>query len=207
MVRALGRELYLRHLAGPARTARNRSRHDARLESARARLAGKLSERRRRLGRNMCHIRRSFSQRKRRKHCFTDVLGNHGHLRVWRSQSAQRTTRVALSSFDPTGGWVMERTANHRHRFPRRVLPKIRHVPAKLSAPCARHLRQLPPRPRSSAELFPLRLTNSAVKSRSSRAAQTPPVRPRTEDLAISARTLVRSLAFARDNVLSYSFK
>src|SRR6476659_5168817 len=207
MVRALGRELYLRHLAGPARTARHRSGYDARLDSTRARLAGKLSERRRRLGRNVCHIRRSFGQRKRRKHCFTDVLGNHGHLRVWRYQSAQRTTRVALSSFDPTGGWVMERTPNHRHRFPRGVLLKIRHVPAKLSAPCARYLLELPPRPRSSAELFPLRLTNSAVKSRSSRAARTAPVRPGPRDLAISARTLVGSLAFARDNVLSYSFK
>ena len=103
VVRALGRELYLRHLAGPARTARHRSGHDARLDSARARLAGELSERRRRLGRNVRHIRTSFGQRQRRKHCFTDVLGNHGHLRVWRSRSAQRTTRVALSSFDPTG--------------------------------------------------------------------------------------------------------
>src|SRR5437588_4641040 len=203
MVRALGRELYLRHLAGPARTARNRSGHDARLDSARARLAGKLSERRRRLGRNMCHLRRSFGQRKRRKHCFTDVLGNHGHLRVWRSQSAQRTTRVALFAFDPTGGWVMERTSNHRHRFPRRVLLKIRHVSAKFPAPRARYLRELPPRCRPSAELFPLRLTNSVVKSRSSRAAQTPPVQPGPRDLAISERTRVRSLAFARDAVLS----
>ena len=155
----------------------------------------------------MCHIRGSFGQRKRLKHCFTDVLGDHGHLCLWRSQSVQRTTRVALSSFDPTGGWVMERTPNHRHRFSRGVLLKIRHVPAKLSAPCARYLRELPPRPRSSAELFPLRLTNSAVKSRSSRAAQTPPVRPGPRDLAISERTLARSVAFARDNVLSYSLK
>ncbi len=207
MVRALGRELYLRHLAGPARTARHRSGHDARLDSTRARLAGKLSERRRRLGRNVCHIRRSFGQRKRRKHRITDGLGNHGYLRVWRSQSAQRTTRVALSSFDPTGRWVVERTPNHGYRFSRRLLLKIRHVPAKLSPPCARYLRELPPRPRSSAELFPLRLTNSAVKSRSSRAAQTPPVRPGPRDLAISERTLVSSLAFARDKVLSYSLK
>ena len=118
MVRALGRELYLRHLAGPARTARHRSGHDAGLDSARARLAGELSERRRRLGRNVRHIRKSFGQRKRRKHRFTNGLGNHGHLRVWRSRSAQRATRVALSSFDPTGGWVVGRTANHRHRFP-----------------------------------------------------------------------------------------
>src|SRR5882762_9224664 len=161
MVRALGRELYLWHLAGPARTARHRAGHDARLDSTRARLAGKLSERRRGLGRNVCHIRRSFGQRKRRKHCFTDVLGNHGHLRVWRSQSAQCTTRVALSSFDPTGGWVMERTANHRHRFPRRVLLKIRHVPAKFPAARIRHLRELPARPGPSAEFFPLRLSSA----------------------------------------------
>src|SRR6476619_4926209 len=164
MVRALGRELYLRHLAGPARTARHRSGYDARLDSARARLAGKLSERRRRLGRNVCYIRKSFSQRKRRKHCFTDVLGNHGHLRVWRSQSLQRTTRSALPSFDPTGGWVVERTANHGYWFPRRVLPKIRHVPAKFPAPRARHLRELPSRCRPSAEFFPLRLTNCAIE-------------------------------------------
>src|SRR6476661_3935812 len=128
MVRTLGRELYLWHLAGPARTARHRTGHDAGLDSARARLAGKLSERRRRLGRNVCYIRKSFSQRKRRKHCFTDVLGNHGY-------------------------W-----------FPRRVLPKIRHVPAKFPAPRARHLRELPSRCRPSAEFFPLRLTNCAIE-------------------------------------------
>ena len=98
-----------------------------------------LSERRRRLGRNVCHIRRSFGQRKGRKHCFTDVLGNHGHLRVWRSQSGQHTTRVALSSFDPTGGWVVERTANHRHRFSQGVLLKIRHIRQNF-----RSLRSLP---------------------------------------------------------------
>src|SRR5205814_7609523 len=97
----------------------------------------------------------------------TDGLGNDGHLRVWRSQSAQPTTRSALFSFDPTGGWVVERTANHRHRFPRGVLLKIRHVPAKLSAPRARYLRQLSPRIRSSAELFPLQLTGVSSRAHS----------------------------------------
>src|SRR6266567_2835493 len=154
MVWTLGRELYLWHLAGPARAARHRTGHDTGLDSARTRLARKLSERRRWLGRNVCHLRRSFGQRKRRKYRFTDVLGNHGHLRVWRSQSVDRAARLALSSFDPAGRRVVERTANHRYRFPRRVLLKIRHVPAKFPAPRARHLRELSQRPRASAELL-----------------------------------------------------
>ena len=53
VVRPLGRELHLRHLAGAARPARHRRRHDAGLDSARTRLARELSERRRRLGRNL----------------------------------------------------------------------------------------------------------------------------------------------------------
>src|SRR5204863_7038862 len=83
---------------------------------------------------------------------------NHGHLRVWRSESVERAVRVALSSFDPTGGWVVARTANHGHWVPRRILLKIRHVPAKFPPSRARYLRELPPRPGSPTELFPLYL-------------------------------------------------
>ncbi len=58
VVRPLGRELHLWDLAGSARPARHRRKHDAGLDPARPRLAGELPERRWRLGRNLRLLRR-----------------------------------------------------------------------------------------------------------------------------------------------------
>ena len=50
LVWSLGRQLHLRHLAGPARPCRNRPGYDAGLDFARPRLARELPKQRRRLG-------------------------------------------------------------------------------------------------------------------------------------------------------------
>src|SRR4029453_16693058 len=149
---------HLWHMAGLARAARDRARDETGLDSARPQLARELSKRRWRLGRNLCHLRRSFRQRKRRQHRFANCLGYHGNLRLWRSQSAKCATRVALSLFDATARRFLARTANHRDWFPWCLLPEVRYVSAEFPAARARHLRELSPRSRSSAEFFPLQL-------------------------------------------------
>ena len=57
----------------------------AELDPARARLAGELPERRRRLGRIVRLLRKSRPQRKGRKHGFANRLGVDGIVRLWRS--------------------------------------------------------------------------------------------------------------------------
>ncbi len=86
LVRSLGRKLHLWHMAGVARLARHRSRHDARLDIARTRLAGELSKQRWRLGRDLCNVRQSWGQRHRREYRFANCVGGDGYLRVRRAR-------------------------------------------------------------------------------------------------------------------------
>src|SRR5690348_7360429 len=98
MVRTLGSELHLRHLAGAAWTAGNRPRYDSGLDFARTRLARELPKQRRRLGRDVWHLRKSVDQRNWPKHCVPNRLGDDGHLRLRRSGSPKRSTWFALPS-------------------------------------------------------------------------------------------------------------
>ena len=77
--------------------------HDAGLDSARTRLAGELPERRRRLGRNVRHLRRSGVQRQRPEHGVANGVGVDGNLRhaaisIVRAFTAVCVICLALSS-------------------------------------------------------------------------------------------------------------
>ena len=56
-----------------------------------------------------------------------------GHLRLRRSRPDQRAAWPALSPGDATPGWRMGRAGNYRHRFPARLLFKVRHVSTEFS--------------------------------------------------------------------------
>src|SRR4029077_1678675 len=143
-VRTLGRELHLRNVAGAARFARDRSRHDARLDSAWTRLARELPERRWRLGRNLRDLRKFGDERNWQKHSVANRMGDHGNLRVRRSKSFEHSTRSAFSVEHTERRRLMGRTGNHGHRISGSVLSEIRHVSAKFPASRARDLRELP---------------------------------------------------------------
>src|SRR4030088_2893468 len=84
-------------------------------------------------------------------------MGSDGHLRLRRSRSSEHSARLAFLAQLAKAGRLMGRTANHRHRFPARLLSQIRFLPPKLPASRARNLRKLSQRPRTSSELLSLR--------------------------------------------------
>ena len=75
----------------------------------------------------------------------------------------ERAARPALSPGDATPGWRVGRAGNYRHRFPARLLFKVRHVSTEFSPPRARHLRELPQWHRPLPELLPLDWAVTAV--------------------------------------------
>ncbi len=75
----LGRELHLRHVAGAPRPPQHRRRHAPAVDRPRARLAGELPERRRRLGRDLHELRRPDLEGPRPEHALADRVGAHGH--------------------------------------------------------------------------------------------------------------------------------
>jgi Squalene cyclase len=58
-------------------------------------------------GVNLWHLRKSIDQRNWPKHCVANRLGDHGHLRLRRLGSAERSTWLALPSCSqkPDGSW------------------------------------------------------------------------------------------------------
>src|SRR5207245_9445279 len=98
VVRTLGSELHLRHLAGAAWPAGNQRRYDSGLGFARTRLARELPKQRWRLGRDLWHLRKSIDQRDWPKHRVANCLGDHGHLRLRRLGAAERSTWLASPS-------------------------------------------------------------------------------------------------------------
>src|SRR5205807_6007015 len=73
-------------------------------------------------------------------------MGDHGHLRVRRSQSFKHPARSAYRIELAESGWFVGRAGNYRHRISGRVLFEVRHVPPKFPPPRARDLRELPER-------------------------------------------------------------
>ena len=93
LVRPLGRELYLRNLAGRLRPANRRRGHEPALDSKGRRVAAQRPERRRLFRRIRRHLRRSFAQRHRPLHRISNGLGDHGpHGHLWseRPRCSQR---------------------------------------------------------------------------------------------------------------------
>ena len=84
LVRPLGRELYLRHVSGAARLARCRRERERAGHSARARIASRLPESRRRLGRKLRQLRQE-PFRAQSQHAFANRLG-----------AARRCSRAAI---------------------------------------------------------------------------------------------------------------
>ena len=75
----------------------------AELDPARARLAGELSERRRRLGETCASYENPDLKGKGREHGFANGLGVDGNLRLRRSRSAERAARSALTPLARSG--------------------------------------------------------------------------------------------------------
>ena len=69
--------------------------------------------------------------------------------------SVQRGLRYLLRSQKPDGSW--DEDANHRHRFPARLLFEVRHVSPEFPAACSRDLCELSQRTRALSELLSLR--------------------------------------------------
>src|SRR5215475_14583746 len=84
VVWTLGSELHLWHLAGAAWPTGDRRKYDSGLDFAWTRLARELPKQRRRLGRNLWHVRKSIDQRNWPEHRVADRLGHHGHMRLRR---------------------------------------------------------------------------------------------------------------------------
>src|SRR5689334_12636472 len=82
LVRPMGRELHLWHMAGVARTARVEPGHEPTVAAQGARMAGKRPARGRRLGRTLQHLRRPGLQGTRAEHGLANRVGRHGLVRV-----------------------------------------------------------------------------------------------------------------------------
>ncbi len=178
MVRAVGRQLHLRDMAGATRVACHRRGYDARLDFARARLAGELSKRRWRLGRNLRDLRTSCNERNRGEHRIANGLGSDGNLRLRRSGTVEHPARFTVLAELAKIGRFVERTAHHRHRIPGRLLFEIRFLSAEFPAARSCYLSELPQRPWASAGFLSLRYlifpTGEGLMRESSSARSTP---------------------------------
>ena len=125
LVRPLGRELYLRNLAGRLRAENRRRGHEPALDPKSRRVAAQRSEGRWILRRIRRHLRRSFAQRNGSVHRIADSLGNdgaHGHLRPERSRCCAGNPMAPRYAI---GIGNLGRTVVHRHGIPSRVLSSI----------------------------------------------------------------------------------
>src|SRR5260370_25183437 len=109
-------------MAGAAWVACHRRGYDARLDFARARLAGELSKRRWRLGRNLRDLRKSRNERNWREHRVANGLGSDGNLRLRRSGTVEHPARLTVLAGLAKIGRFAERTAPHLHATPARLL-------------------------------------------------------------------------------------
>src|ERR1700736_2652504 len=153
----MGRQLHLRNMAGIAWVACHRPGYDARLDFAWARLAGELSKRRWRLGRNLRDLRKSRNERNWREHRVANGLGSDGNLRLRRSGTVKHPARLTVLAELAKIGRFVERTAHHRHGIPGRLLFEIRFLSSKFPTARSCYLSELPQWPWASVGFLSLR--------------------------------------------------
>ena len=109
LVRPLGGQLHLRHLASAPGHAGHELEHERAVVETRRRLAAQRPTARRRLGRTLQHLRRSHLQGHRARHRFPDRLGYHGPLRHGRPHRPRHSPRGRLAHPQPQRGWFVDR--------------------------------------------------------------------------------------------------
>src|SRR5437773_6560148 len=124
------------------------------------------------MGRNLCYLRKSGSQRHRGEYSVPNSVGGNGDLRVRRPRSAKHSARPALLAELATIRRIMEGAANHRYWISRCVLFEIRHVSTEFSAARSGDICELSPWPGPSTQLLSQQLVGSVRISVVGAAAQ-----------------------------------